>query len=70
MEKQVPLTLLKVGLKDQVASLIRMVLDITGETTVPDWMLGEQPIIDRLHEDKQATPSSMTHFSWMPIFHF
>jgi hypothetical protein len=50
--KQVPLAILRGGLKGQVASLVRTILDITGETTILDWMSGKQPIIDRPQKDK------------------
>ncbi|KAF8225498.1 hypothetical protein L208DRAFT_1380610 [Tricholoma matsutake] len=53
MEKQVPLTLLKVGLKDQVASLIRMVLDITGYSFLNDplFLDAHLPLLKCLVED-------------------
>ncbi|KIL54330.1 hypothetical protein M378DRAFT_182579, partial [Amanita muscaria Koide BX008] len=48
--EKVPLTLLREGIQNQLASLSKTILDITGEAAIPDWMSGDRHIVDRPRE--------------------
>jgi hypothetical protein len=49
--EQVPLALLRAGLKNEVQSFVTLLLDITGETKIPDWISVDPPIADKPRED-------------------
>jgi hypothetical protein len=49
--EQVALDRLRKGLRDRVASYRTLVLQITGEEEIPDWLADYPPLVDNLRED-------------------